>query len=184
MLKFNEFIILTISSILFPFLFFTLPLTHAQEKADTESPAEVVNSFDLFWPLVPGKTESDSLYSLKLFKEKVQGWLIFGDTKKADYAVLLGTKRVLEAEKLLKESKTELALNTLTRAETSYSNAYFYMKSAHEKGKFSAKEVRKDRLINVKRLADYLKITSVEEVDKRLESVKDKVNLILGDYIS
>lgn len=72
-----------------------------------------IDSYELFWPLVAGKTRGDSTYSLKRLKEKIRGWLIFNDSKKVDYALFLSTKRVIEAEQLLKENREGDALKTL-----------------------------------------------------------------------
>lgn len=152
------------------------------EPSSTPSAANV-NSYELFWPLTAGKTESDSLYSLKLFKEQVIGWFIFNDTARADYAVLLGTKRVLEAEKLLKVGKTDLALKALERAGSQFSSAYSRIKEADSKGKLAAEEIRRDRLIYVKRLIDYLRTVSPQETYQGLDTVKEKANVILGDYL-
>lgn len=77
------------------------------------SPAPEVNSFELFWPLSPGKVKGDSLYPLKELKEKFRGMFIFGAPEKVDYELLLATKRAIEAEKLLKDGKTDLAIQTL-----------------------------------------------------------------------
>lgn len=90
----------------------------ANEDVVTQEGEEVaeINSFELFWPIVAGKTQGDSLYSLKTFKEKVRGWFIFGKPQKAEYAVFLATKRVIEAEKLINEGKKDLTNETLDRA--------------------------------------------------------------------
>lgn len=98
----------------FLFLFSLLPsFVYAQE---TKNNQEDVNSFELFWPVVAGKSKGDSLYSLKLFKEKVRGLLIFGKPQKADYSLFLTTKRVLEAEKLSKEGKKDYSVQTFDMA--------------------------------------------------------------------
>ena len=176
-----------------PVLIFSLfsvfvTFTSAQESNLSVEPsstpsASVADSFDLFWPLSAGKTESDSFYSLKLLKEQVRGWFILGDVRKADYEVLLGTKRVLEAEKLLKEGKTNLALKTLGRADSEFTSAYSHIKKADSKGELSTGEIRKDRLINVRRLIDYLKIVIPEEVRLKLDGVKESADKILRDYL-
>ena len=75
-----------------------------------------ITSFELFWPVVAGKTMGDPLYILKSLKEKVRGFLIFGKSQKVDYSVFLATKRVVEAEKLINESKRKLAVETLDKA--------------------------------------------------------------------
>ncbi|MEK7497829.1 MAG: DUF5667 domain-containing protein [Patescibacteria group bacterium] len=77
------------------------------------SPAAEVNSFELFWPLAPGKVMGDALYPIKSLKESVRGMFIFGVPQRVDYEVLLATKRVVEAEKLLKDGKSDAALKTL-----------------------------------------------------------------------
>ena len=80
------------------------------------SPPSNISSFELFWPIVAGKTMDDSLYTLKTLKERVRGFLIFGKPQKADYSVFLATKRVVEAEKLINENKREFAVKTLDKA--------------------------------------------------------------------
>jgi hypothetical protein len=173
-------------SVLILFLSLFSPLyVHAQvQEASPSASPERVDSYNLFWPLSAGKTESDNLYSFKLFKETVGGWFTFGDTEKVDYAVLLGTKRMLEAEKLLSEGKNEMAINALVRADAQYRAAYNLAKSAHSKSKFSPEKVRRDRLINTRRLIDYLKTNSTREIVIGLEKVKDGINLLLSDFLA
>lgn len=80
----------------------------------TTSVSATVNSYELFYPMVAGKTVADGfVYKLKILKENIRGSLIFGPTQKANYNVYLATKRLLEAEKLLVEKKDDLALITL-----------------------------------------------------------------------
>lgn len=87
----------------------------AKVSQPTTVPKEIT-SFELFWPVVAGKTMDNPLYILKSLKEKVRGFLIFGKPQKVDYNVFLATKRVVEAEKLISESKRELAVKTLDKA--------------------------------------------------------------------
>lgn len=173
--------------ILAPFLIFTFlfsSLIYAQATTDTSSTSSAtVNSFELFWPISAGRTEGDFLYSLKLLREKIGWWFTYGDTKKADYAVLLGTKRVLEAEKLLKDNKVDLVLKTLDRADFELSSAYVYVEKADKEGKLSAGKIRRDRLIYVKRLIDYLKTTSPSDTFQKLDTVKEKADAPLRDYL-
>lgn len=75
-----------------------------------------VNSFELFWPLVAGKTKAQKYYSLKLFKENLRGSLIFGKFQKADYILFLTTKRLLEAEKLADSDDKKNSLETFDMA--------------------------------------------------------------------
>lgn len=174
-------------TVIFLFTFLLGHIVLAQENSGTletsSTSSAAVNSYELFWPLSAGKIEGDSLYSLKILKEQIGGWFVFGDTKKADYVVLLGTKRVLEAEKLLKNGKIDLALRALEKADAQYSSAYSQIKAAAPKGKFSAGEIRRDRLIYVKRLIDYLKTTSPEKTYAGLDTVKERADAILRDYL-
>ncbi len=173
----------------FLFLFFLLSLfvplfAQAQNESTSSAIPEQIDSYNLFWPLSAGKTEADSLYSLKLFKETLVGWVTFGDTKKVDYAILLGTKRVLEAEKLLIDGNSELAIKALGQAETRFGEAYDLAKKAHAKEKFIPKEVRGDRVVNVRRLVGKLKLGTSSEVVTALEKVESKVNLLRSDYLA
>ena len=89
----------------------TLPVQAALATEPSPTP-QTVNSFEVFWPMVAGKTVTDPLYKLKLFKENVRGALIFGNLQKADYLVFLAVKRGLEIEKLLQENNLSSAQKT------------------------------------------------------------------------
>ena len=88
----------------------------ALAQEEVARPVEELSSFELFWPVTAGRTKEDSLYSLKLFKERVRGMVIFGSFKKVDYDVFLTTKRVIEAESLFNSGKQDLANKTLDLA--------------------------------------------------------------------
>lgn len=87
-----------------------------EENSSISAKLAAGGSNELFWPLSAGKTMDDSFYFLKLWKEDIRGIFIFGEAQKADYEVMLSTKRILEAEKLLKSGKDELATKTLEKA--------------------------------------------------------------------
>jgi hypothetical protein len=72
-----------------------------------------LNTFETFWPLTAGKTMGDSMYFLKTLKENLRGLLIFGAPEKGEYHVFRATKRLLEAESLMKSEKKDLALQTV-----------------------------------------------------------------------
>ena len=88
----------------------------ALAQEEVARPVEELSSFELFWPVTAGRTKEDSLYSLKLFKERVRGMVIFGSFKKVDYDIFLTTKRVIEAEALFNSGKQDLANKTLDLA--------------------------------------------------------------------
>lgn len=68
-------------------------------------PTQKIITFDLFWPIAPGKVMGDGLYTLKSLKEKVREMFIFSSYQKADYNIVLVEKRFAEAEKLLVDNK-------------------------------------------------------------------------------
>ena len=85
------------------------------KKSPVEEKTKVVTSFELFWPIPAGKVAGDRWYGLKLFKENLRGLLIFGEKEKVEYQLFLATKRVVEAEKLALEGKTDKANVTLSK---------------------------------------------------------------------
>lgn len=165
-------------------LFLTLfPLHINAQESGSPSAAIATDSAVLFWPLSAGKTEGDSLYSLKLLKEQFRGFFFLDHTQKADYAVFLGTKRVLEAEHLLKNGKTDLGEKALERADKEFSSAYQLVKKAATEGKFSAEKIRRDRLTNIKNLVDSLKLSVSEQSHPKLDIVRERADALLRDYL-
>lgn len=103
--------------------FFVTAIFAKELPTESSSPSASLNAFELFWPVSPGKTLDEPLYFLKDLKEKIRGALIFGTPQKAEYEVLLGVKRVLETEKLLNQSKNDLANQTLDLAKLQFEMA-------------------------------------------------------------
>lgn len=157
------------------FLNLTLPPVLAQEGNEVQKEKIVaeVNSFELFWPLVAGRTMDDGfIYSLKILKETVRGWLVFGNSQKADYAVFLGTKRVLEAEKLLKEEEKDVADKTFDEALEQFKEAQENVVEASAKKSLSTNSVAtmKPRLNN---LMDFLPTLMSDKAKEVLQKVSD-----------
>src|SRR3989344_5178852 len=79
--------------------------------------ASATSSYELFYPIVAGKIPGDSWYSLKMFREKVVGLLLFDNNKKIEYRTSLSKKRLVEGEKLIVEKKNySLGIETLENA--------------------------------------------------------------------
>jgi hypothetical protein len=114
--------LLTVFSIGTFFFVFSSGIISAEDNLISKQSTEI-NSFELFWPVVAGKTMDDPLYFLKTLKETLRGMLIFGKAQKAEYAVLLSTKRVVEAERLINEGKNDLADKTLEQASVQLDKA-------------------------------------------------------------
>ena len=145
------------STLIFPSLTFAQSPTPSKEATTTASPKDI-SSFELFWPLAAGRTKADSVYTLKLIKENVRGLLIFGNVQKADYAVFLATKRLLEVEKLLSEGKQDLASKTGEAAVKQLAKAEKKLAKANEKNeKFNDnRKVMLDRLTNMQKFLSIL----------------------------
>ena len=146
----------------------------AQEDA---APSGTKSPFELFWPLTAGKTIDDPLYFLKSIKENLRGILIFGVAQKADYAVLIGTKRVLEAEKLLNQGKRDMADKTLGLALEQFNIAEKNTDNLKEKGEklgqaASTMQPRLDNLIN---FLPTLRLDKSDEVLQKIKLLRNKL---------
>lgn len=148
-------------------------LVLAQNETKTENP---VNSFEIFWPLVAGRTKGDKFYTLKTFKEKVRGLLIFGKPQKADYSLFLVTKRLLEVEKLSKEGKKDYSLQTLDNALAGLSAVDDSMTDAGEGIKLTIDDLN----LKFDNLEIFLPWLINEYKDRDL---KDKTQLVLDKVI-
>lgn len=175
-----------VKSVLVLIFFFVLVLTPivvlAQEEiiettltATAEEVAEI-NSFELFWPIVAGKTMGDPLYFFKSLKEKVRGWLIFGKPQKAEYAVFLATKRVVETEKLINEGQKDLANKTLKRA-TSQLNVAEKSVDATKGSLGNVVDEINNKLDNLEKFIPWLAFQN-EEFKDELQSILEKVKLL------
>lgn len=149
------------------------PLIALEKKAEVQE----VNSFELFWPVSAGKTLGDSLYSLKLFKEKVRSLLIFGKLQKLDYSLFLSIKRAVETEKLISEGKFDLATKTLDKMELSLTTAEKNTDIPVElKNKAEIDEINK-KLSNLETFMTWL-ASKENQVKEQLLRIRTKVEQI------
>lgn len=158
-----------------------LPVAFAQENMESSSsiPTPIVNnSYTFFWPVVAGKTIDDKLFFLKELKEKFTGMFIFGEAEKVDYAVQLSTKRILEAEKLLKENKESFAMETLEKAEAQLSSAVDALNSVKEKSKSNPNTMVniKKQVENLDEFLPNLKLNTGEGIQAKIDEVYKRVN--------
>lgn len=113
-------------------------ISWAQDLEGNTSPTPTeVNSFEMFWPIVAGKTRGDPLYFLKSLKESLRELLIFGEVRKAEYNITLSEKRTVEAEKLIKDGEFENAVKTLRDARKSRDNVFSLLTKKIEAGNSS-----------------------------------------------
>lgn len=163
----------------FLFVLGSLSLLRAQEELPKDIPSEEIteiSSFELFWPIVAGKTIDDPLYFLKNLKETIRGWLIFGKPQKTEYAVFLATKRVVEAEKLINKSKFDLADRTLDRAISQLKVAE---RNVGKMDGFLEDVVNQinNKLDNLEKFIPWL-ASQNEEMKDKLQSILEKVKLL------
>lgn len=155
---------------------FAKPLLSVSTPSPTTDSAIInqVDTFTLFWPLTAGKTRADSIYILKQWKEELRALLIFGKPQKAEYMVFLSSKRLLEADSLIRSGKTDLAFRTLEDALINLNKAEkFINESKDDTTLNSVSEETKKKLKNLTILLDYL-ISQSKEPMKMLKEVKDK----------
>ncbi len=155
------------------------PVVKAAETVKpTPSPVPTpVNSFELFWPMVAGKTVQSKLYFLKTLKEKIRGFFIFGSAQKADYDIFIGIKRMLEAEVLMKAQLTDLANRTLDSASSDFdkaNNSLTNAKNSSDVDQDTKNEIN-IRVSNLKKFVITLEKDNPSFKDK-LQSVMDKLN--------
>ena len=148
-----------------------------EEKAMEEEKVEEVDSFKLFWPIVAGKTRGERFYSLKKLKETLRGWFIFGDAKDAEYELFLATKRVVEAEKLIKDGESEDAKETLEDAIENVEEAADEWEDVDNKDT-TVKHEMNNKLSNLETFLPYLAEQSSDA------KVKEMVNSLLDDVKS
>lgn len=156
------------------------PVPVAVPTPTPTSEVETVNSFELLWPLAPGKTMTSKVYQLKLFKEKIRGLLIFGKPQKANYELLLGTKRLLEAEFLMNSSSKDLAGRTLDLAVDHFDSTVANIEAARAGAGGMPSDIRAtmgDRVTRLTKLVKWLISQNKDEKDK-LQIILDKLGKI------
>lgn len=138
-----------------------------------------VDSFSLFWPMSAGKTMQSKIYFLKTLKEQIRGFFIFGSAQKASYEVFLGTKRMLEAEFLMKGNVPDIANKTLDSASSDFDKANSALTSAKNSGDIdqTIKDEINTRVSNLKKFTSSLMIQYPNYKDK-LQDILNKLNTI------
>lgn len=161
--------------ILLTLLFISPTVAFAQSptpKVATQSAK--FNSFEAFWPLVAGKTQEDSLYFLKTWKENLRGFLIFGSAQKAEYEVFLATKRVLEAESLISKNSETAANETVNRALSLLDQSLANLEKSGQDKSIVAVEI-KNRLDNLIILVDKLRESKEGSLKENLDNLHSKI---------
>ncbi len=162
-----------------------IPLKPTPTATPTPAP---VDSFSLFWPVAAGRTMQSRVYFLKTLKEDIRGIFIFGSAQKANYSVFLGTKRLLEAEVLMKgsiqdeankQSLSAYADKTLESAFVDFNNASESINSAKNSGNIdqNTKDEINSRISNLKLFVNSL-MTGYHDYNGKLQEVSASLNSI------
>lgn len=147
-----------------------------EESVITPEANEEIDPYVLFWPVVAGKTSDEPLYFLKSFKEKVQGLFLFQEAKKGEYEIVLATKRLLEAEKLMNNKKGEHALKTFQTALAHLKQADDYLSRSKQKDVEGFNKVSKgvgDKLSNINK---YLPV--LQRAGPEYKSTLDEISAV------
>lgn len=159
------------------------PVFAQEENSTISAKLRLGGSYGLFWPLTAGKTMEDPLYFFKRWKEDFGGLFIFDNARKADYEVMLSTKRILEAEKLLMEKKEASVAKTLDNAATQL----IYARGKFSKAPRSGDDFQRARiniynqLSNIKGFMPKLSEVSKEDLQSTNSKIQDVVDKFLGD---
>lgn len=147
-----------------------------EEMMETHS----LNSYELFWPVVAGRTRSNRLYIVKRLKERVRGLLIFGHAQKVDYRISLATKRVLETEQLVAEGREDLASATLSDANEELTKATTTWANISDRSTVSQDMVNElnNKLTNLQTFIPELEQQASQELSASLEVTLNLVNTL------
>jgi len=172
-------LIIAIYCVVFPVNILALEDKEVDKKQNL---TQELNSFELFWPISAGKTVDDPIYWIKNLKEKIRGFLIFGDREKADYYTLLTVKRIVEAEKLIKENKVSMVNKTLENSLKSLAKIESSVDGCmNESVKIDFSNTQMEtRLLDLENFIPQLIQLSSEDNKKLLESNLEKIKLILS----
>jgi hypothetical protein len=102
--------------------------------AATPSPSPFPSSYELFYPVVAGKTPADKFYFAKTIREWIVDKLLFDQIKNADYHLTLSKKRLVEAEKLFSQKNYQLAEKTITKSVKEINTSLDTAKKAESQG--------------------------------------------------
>ncbi len=172
------------SLLIFITLFFVLSTLVSAKAGATPAPSptpqpEVVNSFELFWPMVAGKTRESKTYFLKILKEKIRNFLIFAPAQKADNNVFLSVKRLLESETLLNVDKKDLATLTLKDAQSEVEKAIGSVAKAKKDELSPVSGQMKERLSKMQKLIALL-VDKKPDAKQELQSLDAKIKDLLS----
>ncbi len=181
-----------IKKVLILVIFFSLTLLPTIVLAEEPSPitseasqsSSTVDSYDLFWPVFAGKTMDESMYPLKLVKESIGEFFAFGDLNKTKYNTTLSEKRLLEAEKLIKNKSYKNLKATLDSSQEKRQKALSFFQKAKDNNRHldQLKETMANSLNNQLKLLFALKLQVSSDNQSLLDSSINQVKDFLSKF--
>lgn len=170
---------------------FLPPYIDAQEEnSATESAEDQYNfasmtTYELFWPIVPGKVPGDKFYNLKVWRDKIASFFIFNKLKKVEHLKKLANKRLVEAERLVELQRYSFFFPTLEKAKENLGEGLKLLATAKKKSRYNwvkneyAKDVRKHLVVleRMKEKVEEKEKASVEEFLKSTQGLIDEYQL-------
>jgi len=158
---------------------FLLPLqTFAQENQASPS-AQTVDVYSLFWPVVPGKTVSDSMFWAKQLKENLGGLFKFGSINQASYKTEIAEKRFVESYKLLEDKDYDNAFKSLELNKAARAEAVKLKKKALEEKQDTLELTKKlvKSLENQQKALIFIQTQLPEDQKSKLEAMINELTL-------
>lgn len=139
-----------------------------------------MTTYEMFWPIVAGKIPGDRFYSLKLWRDKMVGFLFFSKIKKSEYLKQQANKRLVEAEKLLEIQRFSYFPQTLEISTDNLNKGLEILMSAPDsQSKFwLSQEYAKDLQKHLVVLGRMNEEAGKEEkviIEKSIEKIKDLI---------
>lgn len=159
---------------LFLFIFIiSSSLNIANAHSSPKPSSTPISTYELFWPLTAGKTVTDNFFFLKRWKEDFRGKVLLGSPAKADYQLLLATKRIIESEKLFDEKDEMSGIKSLELANKNTKNTLSLLVKSKAGGENipSVKDNMLNRTHNLNEFLPELKDKFGDEGDKIIDSI-------------
>jgi hypothetical protein len=137
-----------------------------------------VDSFEMFWPISPGKLMGESLYPLKLFKEKLRAMVILSPQRKTEYYITISEKRLVEAEALYKKSDWVNAKGTLDNLISAWQKVQQTLSRVDAKDIKTIEETFTNSLDKQRLVLDNLILLVPETQKKELQDSIGKLELV------
>lgn len=174
----------------FAFSAVIFPVKSATSEKPTSTPTleedydfSSMTTYELFWPITAGKVPGDRFYNLKIWRDKLTGYLFFSPVKKSEYLKQLANKRLLEAEKLVELDRQSFLQETLEKSTKYMKDGLGILSSAEQTSESAwledeyAKDIQKHLIVLEKMKGRAEEKGVLEESIKSIRELIDKYEL-------